>query len=389
MEQANNVVQSLLTMTAQTQLPKPAKDDGGDSFQKLLDQKTQEKDTLLEQPAKTPAKTEAAPAKKTQKAPAKKPQQEQKQDDPMTQVKELLKQGAWVVQPDVPFTTPDGETLEAGTYVVSYLDGESQVIPTGDLEPEQMGQLQQLLDAQKPLDPRDDKADAMLEATDPAAEHGPAQLLEKATAERFGRQLKQTVKDAAPEDAQPRQEADGDDVKAELSSAAQSPQRVFHDVQAAPVKVGEAETVEDADEMDVIRQLDAQIIACAQRGEPTVTVKLNPEHLGEVTVQIAAKAGGAMAVSITARNEGTRALLERHAGQLQGMLAGRVSGSVEVEVQRGQESQQNQQHSYDGHSGHAQDGQQQRQPRRERDGGDSRDFLQQLRLGLIPADGEL
>ena len=79
--------------------------------------------------------------------------------------------------------------------------------------------------------------------------------------------------------------------------------------------------------------------------------------------------------------------MQRHAGELQGMLNDRTQQSVEVSVQRQQESQQNQnqQHSYDGHNGHAQDGQERRRQQREHTSPE--DFMQQLRLGLIPDDG--
>ena len=43
--------------------------------------------------------------------------------------------------------------------------------------------------------------------------------------------------------------------------------------------------------------------------------------------------------------------------------------------------------SNDGHNGHAQDGQERRQQRREHTSS-PQDFMQQLRLGLIPMDGE-
>ena len=96
-------------------------------------------------------------------------------------------------------------------------------------------------------------------------------------------------------------------------------------------------------------------------------------------------------VELTAHNADTRGLLERHAGDLQGMLAGRTQQNVEVNVQRQQESQQDQnqqhQHNYDGHNGHAQDGQERRRQHQEHTSPE--DFMQQLRLGLIPTDGEL
>ena len=94
-------------------------------------------------------------------------------------------------------------------------------------------------------------------------------------------------------------------------------------------------------------------------------------------------------MAISARNDDTRALLERHATNLQELLSSRVREAVEVTVQRQQESQQSQhqQQNYDGHNGHAQDGQQERRRRQEHTS--SQDFMQQLRLGLIPTDGEL
>ena len=78
----------------------------------------------------------------------------------------------------------------------------------------------------------------------------------------------------------------------------------------------------------------------------------------------------------------------RHSSDLQGLLSSRTQQNVQVEVQRQQESQQGQnQHPYDGHNGHAQEQSgQQHQRRQERS---SQDFIQQLRLGLIPMeDGE-
>ena len=118
-----------------------------------------------------------------------------------------------------------------------------------------------------------------------------------------------------------------------------------------------------------------------------VRIQLTPENLGEVTVEISRSAEGVLRVALSASSADTRSLLERHAGELQGMLNGRTEQSVEVSVQRQQESQQdqNQQHSYDGHNGSAQDGQDRRRQQREHT--TPEDFMQQLRLGLIPDEG--
>ena len=117
-----------------------------------------------------------------------------------------------------------------------------------------------------------------------------------------------------------------------------------------------------------------------------VRIQLTPEHLGSVTVEISQSADGILRVALSAHSAETRGLLERHSGDLQGMLSSRGQ-EVQVDVQRQPESQQgqNQQHqNYDGHNGHAQDGQERRQQRREHTG--PQDFMQQLRLGLIPGE---
>ena len=154
------------------------------------------------------------------------------------------------------------------------------------------------------------------------------------------------------------------------------------------MKVGEAEGTEQTNEADVVQQVNDHIAQVIQSGESTVTVRLNPENLGEVTVEVSMKSDGVLNVAISARNDDTRALLERHTAHLQELVSSRTQQSVEVNVQRQQESHQDQnQQSYDGHNGHAQDGQERR--RRQHGQTNPQDFMQQLRLGLIPTDGEM
>ena len=192
-----------------------------------------------------------------------------------------------------------------------------------------------------------------------------------------GKVMEQAVEEAKPQ-------GKDEDAQVELVDVEQGPRQIFHDVKAAPIKVAEAPEMEQP--QNVAQQIDAGLAQALQKGESLVRIQLNPENLGEVTVEISQSAHGILKVALTASSADTRNLLERHAGDLQGMLSNRTEQSVEVSVQRQQESQQNQnqQHSYDGHNGHAQDGQERRQ-RREHTS--SQDFMQQLRLGLIPDDG--
>lgn len=392
MEQTNSLALNMLQSIAgqATGIPKigQADSDVTGDFQKLLDEKAQEKDPLMEEPAKAPAKTQSTPAKKTENAPA------QKQEDPLERAKKLAEQGAWFTQPQIGCVDIDletGETIavyQPGEYVLAHLDGQTEIIPTAGLEPWEQLQLQQLLSGSaQTIDVSDPEADAILEATAPGADNSPAAMLEKLANQQFGQEAQQAV-----EQAEPKQDGE-DDQQVELLNVEQAPQRLFQDVKAAPVKVGEAYNAEQTDEADVVRQVENQIAQAIEQGDSTVTVRLNPENLGEVTVQVSMKTDGELLVAISARNDDTRALLERHSANLQELLSNRVRESVEVNVQRQQESQQNQnqqnqnqQHNYDGHNGHAQDGQRER--RRQREHTNSQDFMQQLRLGLIPTGGE-
>lgn len=379
MEQTNNIGMALLqTIAGQAQLPKTGKSDEADEFQKLLEEKSQEKDPLLEQPEKAEAPAAQKPAEKT--APVR------EKENPLERAKKLAEQGAWFTQPQIGCVDVDPETGETiavyqpGEYVLAHVGGQTEIIPTTGLEPWEQLQVQQLLNnAEQVVDVSDPEADALLEATDPTVEHGPAQLLEKVVNEQVGKTAESAVEKVQP------QETD-DDAQVELLDAQQAPRQIFQDVEAAPVKVGETYDAQQTQEPDVAKQIDAQLAQALQKGESVVRIQLTPERLGTVTVEISQNASGIMHVALSAHSAETRGLLERHAGDLQGMLSSRGQ-EVQVDVQRQQESQQgqNQQHqNYDGHNGHAQDGQERRQQRREHTS--TQDFMQQLRLGLIPAE---
>lgn len=390
MDQVNVAAALLQTMASQTELPKPAGKTDGDGlsdFQKMLEEKSQEKDPLLEEPARTRPRAETGPVvKKTEKASVEKP------ESPLERAKKLAEQGAWFTQPQVGFVDVNLETGEIiaeyqpGEYILAHLDGQTEVIPTVGLEPWERFQLQQLLaESGQTIDVTDPAADALLEATDPNVEHGPAELLEEVVDEQAGKVIGQAV-----EGAQPQQQDEEETPQGELLDMEQAPRQLFRDVEAAPVKVGEVYDAQPAEETDVAQQLSAGVAQALERGESLVRVRLNPQSLGEVTVELRQSAEGILHVAITAQNSQTRGLLERHAGDLQGLLSARGQ-AVEVEVQQPQENQQNQnqhqnqQRNYEGQNGggQSQDGQERRQRRTHTS---SQDFLQQLRLGLIPTE---
>lgn len=376
MDQMNSLAMSMLQTAANTtELPKTGgKGDGAASdFQKLME-KTQsgQAESKAEQPARADK-----PAARKEKSPA------QKEEDPV-EVSKRLQVYLRPVSPEELAQYPAEwlPQVEEGEPIVCIgvragANGEDIPILVGAKQAAQM--------YGKPVvdpalyDVSDPEADAILEATAPGADNSAAAMLEKVVNEEIGQAAQTAVEEARSQDKE--------DDQVELIDVEQGSQRVFRDVEAVPVKVGEAESAEPANEADVVRQVDVLVSQAIQNGESTVTVRLNPENLGEVTVEVSMKADGVLNVAISARNDDTRALLERHAANLQEMVSSRTQQSVEVNVQRQQESQQNQnQQNYDGHNGHAQDGQERRQRRQQHTSPE--DFMQQLRLGLIPTDGE-
>lgn len=170
------------------------------------------------------------------------------------------------------------------------------------------------------------------------------------------------------------------------SSAAQP---VFRDLEAVPVKVGEAPVMEgDGEGSSVEQQLTGKLVEAMRNGESKVEIQLNPASLGTVKVELTRSADGAMHVLLSADTLRTSNLLERHAAQLQNLLGNQNNAPVQVEVQRGQEDQgANDQHG----QGDGQNGQQQQQEehRHGHRHAQDQDFMQQLRLGLVPGDNDL
>lgn len=163
---------------------------------------------------------------------------------------------------------------------------------------------------------------------------------------------------------------------------------LFENVEAAPIKVAEApaqtETVETAS-VDVEAQVKEKLTQAVENGESKVEIKLTPETLGSVKIEITQDHSGVMHIVINAESGQTRGLLEKHVSGLQNMLADRGYQTVQIEVREQQENRQTneRQDSFqDGRNG--QGGQQQEQRRQHAPR--TEDFLQQLRLGLIPLE---
>ncbi len=177
---------------------------------------------------------------------------------------------------------------------------------------------------------------------------------------------KQTVKTAAPDTDVPGDLPDGMDNK------------VFARVESAPIKVSET-AKQPVQAKSVESQVAERLTEALNKGETKVELQLTPENLGKITIELTKKGDGAIQIVLHAENSQTRMLLERDLSNMQNLLSRGTQQEVLVEVPRQQESQQKE--FYDEQQQQQQHQQEHRQSKKESD-----DFLNQLRLGLVPAD---
>ena len=170
---------------------------------------------------------------------------------------------------------------------------------------------------------------------------------------------------------------EGDEPKGE---AAEAPEAVFHDAKAAPVKVGERYETVDTQAPNMDEQVAAAVRQAVQAGSQRIEIRLTPENLGELVIEMTRDAGGALQVVLHASTSRAAGLLTEHLTGLHAALQAQSAQAVHVEVQRGQESQQQNLHQQTDPNGHHQQHRQQER-RQEQTGGE--DFLQKLRLGLV------
>lgn len=160
-------------------------------------------------------------------------------------------------------------------------------------------------------------------------------------------------------------------------------QPLFDRTEHMPVKVGEADTL-DATEPDFAPRLAKAITEAEQEGARHVELKLAPEHLGKLSVELTQGKDGVLHIVFHAENEQAMKLLQEHSATLVSMLHGSHSGEIQVEVPRPQQGEQPwQQPEQQPGQQHGRNPQEQGRQRQS-----AEDFLQQLRLGLLGVEAE-
>ena len=153
---------------------------------------------------------------------------------------------------------------------------------------------------------------------------------------------------------------------------------LFEDTEAMPQRVGDAPVV-DTESGDLDSKLATKLNEALSKGSQRVEIRLTPENLGRVVIEMQRNPEGVLQVVLHTENSQAAKLLSEHSGALGLMLQNTQHTEVRVEVQQSQQNQHSQQQpDQNGGQGREQQQQQRRQQ------ADPERFLQQLRLGLLP-----
>ncbi len=374
--------QLINNMMANTQIPQavpsvkksePAQKDG---FQKLLEQKQtdsaqvskQEKPEAAQKPQEAQDVQKTQETGETQQAPAA-PKDGKVLEDQMALAAMLMMQNP--VIPVEQALTPEVQT-EAAAAEIAPVAAEVLLTPEAETQsaaPEGKAQIPAAL-----------VEGGEQQAADPALVEELPQAIEapEAARETEGRTVeikvetgRTEVRDAETSDTEETPELQGAETEAP----------VFEDVKSVPVKVGEAPKAAET-EKPVEDQIAPRLTEALRNGETRVELQLTPENLGKVTVEMTWSKDGGLVVQLHAENRETQNLLSKNTSGLEQLLGREVQQEVRVEVPRQEESQR--QDLYEQQQ--EQHRRQQQEQRRKQESGE--DFLQQLRLGLIPLDGE-
>lgn len=170
-----------------------------------------------------------------------------------------------------------------------------------------------------------------------------------------------------------------DDPQIRYSDSGQS-QPLFRQVETTPIKVGDT-PVADTQSPQMDTQIADEIGKTLDAGAQHVEIQLTPENLGAVIIDLTRSQDGSLQVVLHTATEKAASLLTQHSAALSTLLQSNSQSDVQIRVLEQHEENLHFQQQGQNQSGNGQSGGQEHRQRRESD-----DFLQQLRLGLIPAD---
>lgn len=223
-----------------------------------------------------------------------------------------------------------------------------------------------------------------------AMEEAPAQETVQQTAQvRQGAAVEQSAdevdKPDLPETVEVRVDGQGDGEEPTGESGA-AEQPVFHETQSVPVKVGERYEAVDTQAPEMEDQMADMIRGAAQAGAERIEIRLAPQNLGSLVIEMTRDVNGALQVVLHASNAKAANVLDQHLNGLHTALQSYGQEEVRLEVQRNEQSEQQHFRQADP-DGRGQHQHRQQQERHEEEPANGQEFLQKLRLGLF--GGEL
>lgn len=362
---AAQVAQSTLPQTQE-----PTRTEDGKSFQNLLEEKRTERETKTTETAAPTTQT----AQQSQAAASGTPV--------MQQLAAMVTDTAvipTVVNTAVPVS--DGEMAVDAVTMVSTAMPETVV---QEALPEQTALPQTQVTAETPApeataqpvavptaEPQQEAAEAPADAeTLVTAKAAPETETQNLT---VSDEVQVTVEqDAAPAR---KQEQDVDETAVQTDGLSKP---LFEDAETMPQRVGDAPVV-DTESGDLEAKLATNLNEALSKGSQRVEIRLTPENLGRVVIEMQRNPEGVLQVVLHTENSQAAKLLSEHSGALGLMLQNTQHTEVRVEVQQSEQNQNSQQQpDQNGGQGREQQQQQRRQQ------ADPERFLQQLRLGLLP-----
>lgn len=363
---AAQVAQSTLPQTQE-----PTRTEDGKSFQNLLEEKRTERETKTTETSAATTQT----AQQSQTAASGAPV--------MQQLAAMVTDTAVIpTVVNTPMPVSDGEAAVDAVTMVSTAMPETVVQET---LPEQtaLPQMQTAVETPAPEATAQSVAVPTAEPQQEAAEapvDAETLVTAKAAPETETQNLSvpDEVQVTVEQDAAPvrKQEQDVDETAVQTDGLSKP---LFKDAEAMPQRVGDAPVV-DTESGDLEAKLATKLNEALSKGSQRVEIRLTPENLGRVVIEMQRNPEGVLQVVLHTENSQAAKLLSEHSGALGLMLQNTQHTEVRVEVQQSQQNQHSQQQpDQNGSQGREQQQQQQR-----RQQADPERFLQQLRLGLLP-----
>ena len=354
------------------QTQEPTRTEDGKSFQNLMDEKRTER---TERESKAPETTTAATqtAQQGQTAASGAPV--------MQQLAAMVTDTAVIpAVVNTAVTVPDGEAAVEAVTMVSAAMPETvaqEAMPEETVLPQMQATVEAPVTeaATQPTvptaQPQQEAAEAPVDAeTLVTAKAAPETETQNVS-------VQEEVQVTVEQDAAPvrRQEQEVDETAVQTDGLSKP---LFEDTETMPQRVGDAPVV-DTESGDLDSKLATKLNEALSKGSQRVEIRLTPENLGRVVIEMQRNPEGVLQVVLHTENSQAAKLLSEHSGALGLMLQNTQHTEVRVEVQQPQQNQHSQQQpDQNGGQGREQQQQQRRQQ------ADPERFLQQLRLGLLP-----